>query len=668
MRNLHAPGVYIREVEVKPPLRLRLDITGFVGQSERGPLNFPQPITSLGEYQEIFGDFTGYSYLSYSVFAFFANGGEKCYVVRVSHESAKKAALDLLSSSRDQKGKPVPFAHVEAINEGDWGNSFKVAAESVSSGDLILTELTSDLDAQSSMASFKSVRGNGKGDIVKLIHPSLPDRQAQAKIDSIDFKNGTVVFEKAVGVDFPAGSRVLGKGFKLIFRSFRKGQLVRGELFDNLSPDPDHERYFVRVINGDPEEPDYVTRLRAGYSILARVTDLCEKGGKPCARIEDQTDKKLRDGGDGSLKKVEARHFTGYMEAKGFTGSQERTYFRPPELLADGGEPKAVATRQEKLFGLAAYEAVDEIGLVVMPDLIIPDFYSVVSANSIQIPEQGIIFAAIPKSQQRPRNLIRGQTDMLFHCQKMGERFAILDSPPGAEIGKGEGRIDEWSNNYQLLPAAKYGALYYPWVRHKAADFGGRELFIPPGGHVAGVYSRSEQQRGVGKVPANEILQGVVELEFCLNDKDQAILNPKGVNCFRVFPGRGLRVWGARTLSLDPMSRYINVRRVVLATIKNILVNLRWTVFEPNDKQLWKAITAALKLFFTSLFATGALAGATPEEAFFIKCDEETNPPEIVDLGQVVAEIGFAPERPAEFILVTIKRSPGALSVSEIRA
>jgi hypothetical protein len=259
-----------------------------------------------------------------------------------------------------------------------------------------------------------------------------------------------------------------------------------------------------------------------------------------------------------------------------------------------------------------------------------------------------------------------GQRDMLTHCEKMGDRFALLDSPRGAEIARGTNRIEEWSANFQLLSGSKNGALYYPWIRHRAADFGGRNLFIPPSGHVAGVYARSERERGVGKAPANEILQGVIEFEYCLNDADQANLNPVSVNCLRALPGRGLRVWGARTLSLDPLWRYVNVRRLALAIIKQILINLQWTVFEPNDSRLYSKITATLRLFLNELFQSGALAGAKAEEAFYVKCDQETNPPEVVDRGEVITEIGFAPARPAEFIIVTIKRTAESVSASAI--
>jgi hypothetical protein len=491
----------------------------------------------------------------------------------------------------------------------------------------------------------------GKGDRIKLVHPSNPAQQEQATIEEINFQDGEIHFEDPVAQKFPTGSLVLGKGFKLIFRYVRDGQLVRGELFDNLSADPNHERYFVRLINGDPEETNYIKRIRAGNSILVRAADLSAGAAMASARItEENVD--LSGGSDGDRTKVSAKYFTGY---------ENSSYFRPQP--PSGANTEAIKAHQENLFGMAAYEAVEEIGLVAIPDLAVADFYGAVPVS--EIPEQGIIFAAIPKALHKPENLKKGQADMLFHCRKMGERFAILDSPRGAEIGKGEIRIEEWPTNHRSLATARYGALYYPWIRNKATDFDGRELFIPPCGHVAGVYSRSEQGRGVGKAPANEVLQGAVEFEFCLSDAEQDLLNPGGINCLRIFPGRGLRVWGARTLCLDPLYRYVNIRRVALAIIKNILVNLRWTVFEPNDPALRKKITATVKLFLNGLFESGALAGAKSEEAFFVKCDEENNPPEIVDLGQVITQIGFAPERPAEFILVTITRNPGALSVSE---
>ena len=715
MRDFRTPGVYIREVEVKPPPRVRSDIAGFVGQAERGPLNFPQPLTSWGEYLDIFGGFIGHGYLPYCVYTFFVNGGEKCYVVRVAHESAARARLDLrsrffvitdqtlaalgaggvpgevlnklankrgrvykgtaqfasalaeaLGDGRAEQFGPLLLGHaartlirVESINEGSWGDDIEVTAESASGGDLLLTELTGDLKKGETEARLKSlaglqeeIAGEVEGDQVRLVHPLLPTQQEQVAVKEIRYGDGLAVFDRPApaGIDFPAGTLVFGKGFKLVFRLMRDGQQVRGEVFDNLSADPNHGRYFVRVINGDPVEADYTRRLREGSSILVRVTDLSAGDTLPRPRLSGQ-EAGMSGGSDGEPTQVGVNYFTGYKDGG---------YFRPPP--PEGGRAAADA-QQDELFGLAAYEAVEEIGLVAIPDLTLPDLYDAVPASDI--PEQGIVFAGAPRTRKRFDRLKEGQAGVLFHCLKMGERFAILDSPRGAEIGRGANKIEEWPGNFQLLPGARYGALYYPWVRQKAGDFDGRELFIPPSGAVAGIYSRSEQARGVGKAPANEVLQDAVELEFCLDDLEQGVLNPKGVNCLRVFPGRGLRVWGARTLSVEPLSIYVNVRRVVLSVVKNILVSLRWTVFEPNGPRLWDRIRATLTLFFNRLFESGALAGASPSEAFFVKCDEETNPPEVVDLGQAVTVVGFAPERPAEFVLVTIKRSPGALSVLE---
>ncbi len=634
MIDFKTPGVYIREVEVTPPDRLRFDVTGFVGQAERGPLNQPQPITSWGQYREIFGDFVGFSYLPYAVYGFFLNGGERCYVVRVAHEQATKATAT--DAFQDESGAPAIM--VEALNAGEWANAVEVSVDDQSARDLVLTELAEDLGQDQREAKVRSVAGLKAGDVVALVHKSRPKRLT---IEQVATETKVVTFVETVGEAFPAGSRLLGKGFTLRVRYCPGGDLVREEVFDNLSLDAAHPRYFVRVINGEPEEPDYVKRIRNGNSILVWVQDLGLESAKASSR--PQADTKRLAGGDDGQRELDTKRGHCY-----YTGYDNGAYFRPNPT-------------EDRLFGLAGFEAVDEIGLVAIPDLILPDLYAAIS--QVRLPKAGIVFAQVDwsESNPEPENLRAGQHDILWHCEKMGDRFAILDSPPGADVD----RIAEWPSNFLLLPNAKYGALYYPWIKERAPDFDGRELFIPPSGHLAGIYARSENERGVGKAPANEILRGVVELEFSLSDAEQELLNPGGVNCLRFFPGRGLRVWGARTLSPDPLWRYVNMRRVALTVIKHILINLEWTVFEPNGRQLWDQIVTSLTLFFNDLFESGALAGESAEEAYFVKCDAETNPPDIVDRGQVITQVGFAPARPAEFVLVTIKRTSQSLTVTE---
>jgi hypothetical protein len=647
MLNLQTPGVYLREVEVPRPSLLRMSVTGFVGQAERGPLNFPQPIEDLGQFREIFGDFVGYSFLPYSIFGFFLNGGDRCYVVRVAHENASRAALTPVA------GAPISFT---AINEGPWGNSVTVQIDSQSTRDIVLTELNESVKQNATKAKFKSVAGFAQDDSVTLVHKRDPIRE-QLKVNQIDIKTGEVTFSSEVTSQFgfPAGSAILGRGFRLIFRFRPSGQLVREEVFDNLSMNPDSSSYFVAAINGDPELNDYVDRMKNGNSILVRVEDL-NRGAPVLFSRPKSLKEKPMEGGGGDPRKVTAEYFTGYQK-------DVEDYFRPIPPNADEPTKRAAV---DQFNGLAAFELINEIGLIAIPDLIVPDFFDNIPAP--QIPKAGVIFARPPLAALPPeklRNLKTGQKEMLKHCERMGDRFAILDSPRGAETGKGKNKIEEWPSEYQLLPLARYGALYYPWIREKAADFKGLDLTLPPSGHLAGIYARTETRASVGRAPANERIQGVIEFEFCLSDTEQDILNPRGVNCLRSFPGRGLLVWGARTLSQESDWRYVNVVRVTLATIKQILINLRWTVFEPNDRLLWDKIVATLTIFLRDLFQRGALAGTKPEEAFFVKCDEETNPPEVIDRGEVITRVGLAPARPAEFIMVTIKRTSESVSVSE---
>ena len=182
---------------------------------------------------------------------------------------------------------------------------------------------------------------------------------------------------------------------------------------------------------------------------------------------------------------------------------------------------------------------------------------------------------------------------------------------------------------------------------------------VPPSGHVAGVYARTDDQSGIHKAPANETLEGALDLQLVLDDAGQAPLNALGVNCIRALPGRGVRVWGARTLSGDPAWDYVNVRRLFLTVGRWLEASLTGVAFEPNDLRLWARIGRDVGAFLTDLFQQGALQGETAGEAFFVKCDAETNPPASRDLGQVVTEVGIAPARPNEFLIVRLVNSPG---------
>lgn len=254
-----------------------------------------------------------------------------------------------------------------------------------------------------------------------------------------------------------------------------------------------------------------------------------------------------------------------------------------------------------------------------------------------------------------------GQTDpaiqdaVLTHCEKMRYRFAILDAPETIESGG----VDKLTKPRD----SKYGAYYFPWI--KVFDPVEGEIFVPPSGHMAGVYARSDAERGVHKAPANEIVRGALDLKYNITKGEQDLLNPKGINCIRNFPNRGIRVWGARTISSDPEWRYVNVRRLFNMVEQSIENGTQWVVFEPNDQKLWKRVSRNITAFLLRVWRDGALFGETPEQAFFVRCDAETNPPEVIDAGQLVVEIGMCPTKPAEFVIFRIGQLPTGGDVNE---
>jgi phage tail sheath protein FI len=251
------------------------------------------------------------------------------------------------------------------------------------------------------------------------------------------------------------------------------------------------------------------------------------------------------------------------------------------------------------------------------------------------------------------------QQAMIDHCEKMGDRVAILDAPPGLNAQQ----VLEWREEKTGYDS-KYAALYWPWV--KVFDPArGENVFVPPSGLMAGIWGRSDETRGVHKAPANEVVRGTVALETQITRSEHDFLNPKGINCIRAFPGRGIRVWGARTLSSDSAWRYLNVRRLFNYVEESILEGTQWVVFEPNDHDLWQRMRRSIYPFLQRLWRDGALFGVTEDEAFFVKCDAETNPPDMVDAGYVTCMIGIAPVKPAEFVVFKVAQFHGGTDVSE---
>ncbi len=335
--------------------------------------------------------------------------------------------------------------------------------------------------------------------------------------------------------------------------------------------------------------------------------------------------------------------------ATSFLASAVRSFFE------NGGEVCYVVRLEESLSvvaalenGLAQLQALDTVDLICAPDIVRP----------VPAPEDSKTLLAPDAAEVRVMQRL-----VITHCDAKGDRFAILDSYPCKEAGN-ESQISAVLGQRTGLNGTN-GALYFPWVKISGASAFAPEIkaagfpnllrgFVPPCGHVAGIYARSDQRVGVQKAPANEIVEGALDLEIDLTNTQQAELNPHGVNCLRAFPGRGIRVWGARTLSREPAWTYVNVRRLFLTAGRWIERNMPDVVFEPNDSKLWERIRLDLTTYFLGLFQRGALKGRTAQEAFYVKCNAETNPAEVREAGMVVTEIGLAPSSPAEFIIVRI--------------
>jgi phage tail sheath protein FI len=257
------------------------------------------------------------------------------------------------------------------------------------------------------------------------------------------------------------------------------------------------------------------------------------------------------------------------------------------------------------------------------------------------------------------------QKALIIHCENMQDRFCILDAPEDANMTA----IQAHKNG--IVSTKGYAALYYPWIEvaveigtDKTITVGGEEItetkitferkFVPPSGYMAGIFARSDTQRGVHKAPANEMVKGALSLQTNIGKGEQDILNPLGINCIRSFQGRGILVWGAKTTASDPLWKYINIRRLFLYLEESIDESTQWIVFEPNSEILWDRVVQTIDNFLKGVWKSGALMGTTPEEAFFVKCDRTTMTQDDIDNGRLIAVIGVAPVKPAEFVIFKI--------------
>lgn len=364
------------------------------------------------------------------------------------------------------------------------------------------------------------------------------------------------------------------------------------------------------------------------------------EGGTEVERFDSVT---LTPGDDNVEKKVNGVSTKVKVKVvldKGVDLSNAVDLLKPGVYALDKAPPKPVPVTGKKFSGsetartgINGLAIADEVTMVIVPDLV-----------TAATKEDGTVDLGLWKAVQ---------TSLIAHCELQGNRMAVLDAPPGMTVQQ----IKEWRSDVAMYDT-QFAAFYYPWIKveNPAGTNGDREMYIPPSGHVAGVWARTDETRGVWKAPANDTIRGCLDVERPITQNEQSLLNPIGVNCIRPFGTRGIRIWGARTLSSDSDWRYINVRRLFNMVETTILDGTQWAVFEPNDMKLWEGVKRTLNGFLNGLWTAGALFGSTPDQAYYVKCDAETNPPESIDEGRLVVEVGLAPVKPAEFVIFRISQ------------
>ncbi|MGW2826967.1 phage tail sheath family protein [Streptomyces sp. NPDC001443] len=646
MPTLSYPGVYVQETAggVRPLDAAGTSTAAFVGLSETGPDTGAGLVSNWTEFQRVYGAFIADSYLAHGVFQYFGNGGRQCYVVRVTRPDATVAGVTVANRA------PAPAAGVTftAKNKGEWGNTLLLQIEDATLDPGNLFKLT--------------VRRQTDPAVVPDSPQDLPPLEVfdNLSIDPASDAYVTDVVGQASGlIDVEVLSTNDGTQRGL----HRGGPGPILPLATDLS--------FRISLDGDGFQTVTLATAAGTATALADVASAVETAVHALVKRKASTDPVafsafsctvetaggqsrllLQSGTKSATSSVRvqpaAAHDASALlklgEAAGGR-SEDGTALRRPaavQLLQVGDSgivaPVTAATRGSD--GVAALTEASFAGAFARLDHI-TDFslLAVPGESSPAMADLGMAYCA-----NRP----------------LQDVFYI------AETGRGDDSVaDATAFRNKLTTSNSYGALYFPWVR--SPDPTGRSgdpVLLPPSGCVAGLYARIDASRGVWKAPAGTEagLNGVVGLGAELSDIDQGSLNPRGIDVIRRFPGVGVVAFGARTVTADPQWRYIPVRRTAIMLRVSIYNGIQWAVFEPNDEPLWAQLRLSIGSFMTTLFRRGAFQGATPAQAFFVKCDAETTTQADVDAGVVNVLVGFAPLKPAEFVVVKISQQAGLAS------
>ncbi|MEO8258901.1 MAG: phage tail sheath subtilisin-like domain-containing protein [Acidobacteriota bacterium] len=637
------PGVYVEEVSsgVRPIAAASTSVAAFIGVAERGPVGEAVKIFNFTEYQSRFGGFLSTSFLSHAVYQFFNNGGTQCYVVRVAGANAAIANIVL----RDRAAaNPQASVTIAANSPGAWGNQLAV----------VIANGTNDPVNEWNLAVFRQDELTPLERFDNLSMVSGAPNFVEAATLSSRFIRVTV--NGANTNAQPGTSRGVAAPQPLTNPRTRFGINVNGDGYQEVdlqaavpSPAPDLSSA-ANIAIAIQARVRSLTKLRTSTDPNALANFLCQVNNGVLLLTSGvasaSSSIRVAPAGNSSQDAAGLLRLgllNGGLETLGATvlRPQNNPPRTPPDnyffvgdnsaptaevaAVVAGSEGSAITTDQAYIDALARLDGLEDVSLIAVPGI----------GSSV------LVGAGMNYCANRP----------LSDCFFIGDMSQTDDTVEDAK-----------SFRAAITPKNSYGAIYSPWVQ--MLDPSGRSsspILAPPSGFVAGVYAKTDGQRGVWKAPAgtSAALGGAVGLAVNFTDTQQGNLNPLNVNVIRQFAGSGIVLWGARTLTSDAAWNYVPVRRMAIFLRVSIYRGIQWAVFEPNDDDLWSSLRLNIGSFMMSLFRQGAFQGATPAQAFFVKCDNETTTQADIDAGIVNVMIGFAPLRPAEFVVVKISQKVG---------
>lgn len=652
MANLTYPGVYVDEVSsgIRPIQAAGTSTAAFIGIAEKGKHNEAVKIFNFTEYQNLYGGFINNSFLSHSVYQFFNNGGSQCYIIRVG------ANLRLANIVLNDRGSTAqPSLTISAKSQGIWGNQLAVqitngSNDSANEFNLLVyrqdAETPSDLTKATQLERFENLSMiPGSANFVETRISA--SKQIQITVDprNTNFQAGSSLGAAApISLTIPGRNKfrinIDGDGYQGVDLQTAVGG-GSGQVTDLNSPaNIASAIVFVvrrliklRTSTNQTAFSNFTCPLSSGLLLLISGAPGLASSVTvaPASNSSEDASGLLKlgklNGGTETLGAAVTRPLATPTGILYLVGDNAAPTVQVVSVQA-GSDGDSILNDQPFIAALSILDNIDDVSLIAIPGM-----------GSEAILGGGMNYCAN-----------RSLSDCFFIGDMRSDNDTVLEAETFAVA---------------VSPKNSYGAVYTPWV--KMLDPTGvspEPILVPPAGFVAGLYAKTDAQRGVWKAPAgvNVGLGGAVGLAVNFTDVQQGNLNNKNVNGIRQFASSGIILWGARTLSADAEWKYIPVRRMAIFLRVSIYRGIQFAVFEPNDEPLWSQLRLNIGSFMTGLFRRGAFQGETPSQAFFVKCDGETTTQDDINLGIVNVLVGFAPLKPAEFVVVKISQKAGQSS------